>query len=213
MSSVDARKAKVGDRIEARVTKNVKEHGRVVIHKGNLLVGHVTSIEAGVAGRTSSRLGMKFDQLLEGNSTTRLNTIITSVFYACGSGQAGGSESMEPPSMPAPVMAPAGGNRGGGGLVGGVGSTVGSTAGAAGSALGQAGGELGATAQNTLGTDSAVNLGTPARQIHLGSQASADSSVGTTSMLSTRKGDLRLESGTEMQFRVAASSSAASKRK
>lgn len=213
MSNVDASKAKEGDKVEARVTKNVRQHGKVVVHKGDKLVGHVTSVENSVNGKAGSSLGVAFDELVQGNSTTQLNAVLTSVFAASGSGQADESESMGMASMPAPVAAPVGGGgRGVLGAAGGaVGSTVGSTVGAAGSTLGRAGGTVGATTQNTLGANSSLGLATPVRQIHIGSSASAESSAGTNSMLSTRNGDLRLESGTRMQFRVAGDSSVQAK--
>lgn len=213
MSNIDARKAKEGDKVVARVTKNVKQHGKVVVHKGDRLVGRVTSVKNSLNGKGGSSLGVQFDQLVQGDSTTHLNTVLTSVFAA--GGEAEGSDSMAMPSMPTPVAAPASGG-GGGGLLGGtagaVGSTVGSTVGAAGSTLGQAGGAVGATTQNTLGANSNLGLSTPVRQIHIGSSASGESSVGTNSMLSTRKGNLRLASGTHMNFRVAADGSARASR-
>ncbi|HET7213270.1 MAG TPA: hypothetical protein VFL79_06775 [Terriglobia bacterium] len=214
MSNIDARKAKEGDKVVARVTRNVKQHGKVVVHKGDRLVGHVTSVKNSLNGKGGSSLGVQFDQLVQGDSTTHLNTVLTSVLSAESAAE--GSDSMAMPSMPTPVAAPAGGGGGGGGLLGGaggaVGSTVGSTVGAAGSTLGQAGGAVGATTQNTLGANSNLGLSTPVRQIHIGSSASGESSVGTNSMLSTRKGNLRLASGTHMNFRVAADSSARASR-
>lgn len=210
MSNIDARTAKPGDKVVARVTKNVKQHGKVVIHKGDKLVGHITSVRNNLRGKGGSSLGVQFDQLIQGNTTTQLNAVLTSVLSARGADQAEGSGGMGMPSMPAPVAAaPAGG---GGGLLGGVGSTLGSTvgatAGAAGSTLGHVGGSVGAATQNTLGVHSGLGLSTPVRQIHIASSASAESSAGTNSTLSTRKGDLRLNSGTRMKFRVAANGSA-----
>jgi len=214
MSNVDASKAKEGDKVEARVTKNVKQHGKVVVRKGDKLVGHVTSVENSANGKPGSSLGVAFDQLVQGNSTTQLNAVLTSVFAASGNGQAEESESVGMAPMPTPVAVPAGGGGGRGilGAAGGaVGSTVGSTVGAAGSTLGRTGGAVGATTQNTLGANSSLGLATPVRQIRIGSSASAESSAGTNSMLSTRNGDLRLESGTHMQFRVAGDSSVQAK--
>lgn len=209
MSNVDASKAKEGDEVVARVTKNVKQHGKVVVHKGDRLVGHVTSVKDSLNGKEGSSLGVQFDQLVQGDATTHLNTVLTSVLSTRGEEQ--GSDSVAMPSMPEPVAAPAGGGGGRGGLLGGVGGavgpTVGSTVGAAGSTLGQAGGAVGATTQNTLGANSNLGLSTPVRQIHIGSSTSAESSAGTSSMLSTRKGNLRLASGTQMKFRVASDSS------
>ena len=217
MSNIDARKAKEGDKVVARVTKNVKQHGKVVVHKGDRLVGHVTSVKSSLNGKEGSSLGVRFDQLVQGNSTTQLNTVLTSVLAARG--QEEGSDSMEMPSMPEPAVP----SVGGGGMLGGVGgavgsvggaagSTVGSTVGAAGSSLGQVGSAVDASTQNTLGANSNLGLSTPIRQIHIGSSASASSSAGTSSMLSTRKGNLRLSSGTQMKFRVAADSSARASR-
>lgn len=213
MSNVDASKAKEGDKVEARVTKNVKQHGKVVVRKGDRLVGHVTSVKNSVNGKAGSGLGVAFDQLVQGNSTTQLNTVLTSVFAADGSGQAEESDSMGMAPMPAPVAVPAGGGGGRGllGAAGGAVGSVGSTVGAAGSTLGRAGGAVGATTQNTLGANSSLGLATPVRQIRIGSSASAESSAGTSSMLSTRTGDLRLASGTRMQFRVAGDSSVQAK--
>jgi hypothetical protein len=210
MSNIDARKANDGDKVEARVTKNVKQHGKVVVHKGDRLIGHVTSVQNSLKGKGGSSLGVRFDQLVQGNSTMQLNTVLTSVLAARGQEEVSGS--MEMPSMPAPVAPPVGGGGGGGGLLGGAGGVVGSVGGAAGSSLGQAGGAVGATAQNTLGANSSLGLSTPVRQIHIGSSASASSSAGTNSMLSTRKGNLQLASGTRMDFRVAADSSARASR-
>ena len=220
MSNIDARKAKEGDKVVARVTKNVKQHGKVVVHKGDRLVGHVTSVKNSLNGKEGSSLGVRFDQLVQGNSTTQLNTVLTSVLAARG--QEEGYDSMEMPSMPEPAVPSVGGG-GGGGMLGGVGgavgsvggaagSTVGSSVGAAGSTLGQGGGAVGATTENTLGANSNLGLSTPIRQIHIGSSASASSSAGTSSMLSTRKGNLQLSSGTQMKFRVAADSSARASR-
>lgn len=214
MSNIDASKAKQGDKVEARVTKNVKQHGKVVVHKGDRLVGHVTSVENGLKGKGGSSLGVAFDQLVEGNSTTQLNTVLTSVFDANAGGQTEDSESMGMAPITAPVapVASGGGGRGLLGAAGGaVGSTAGSTVGAAGSTLSRAGGTVGATTQNTLGANSSLGLATPVRQIQIGSSASAESSAGTNSMLSTRNGDLRLESGTRMQFRVAGDSNVQAK--
>ncbi len=107
----------------------------------------------------------------------------------------------------APMAAPSGGMAAGGGLVGGVGSSLGATAGGAlggaGSTLGGVGGAVGAAGQTTLGSQSSTQLSTPLRSLHVSSSAGAQSQGGFNSMLSTRQSDLRLESGTQMRFRVA----------
>lgn len=197
MSNIDARTAKPGDKVVARVTKNVKQRGRIVVRKGDKLIGHITSVKTAANNKASSAIGVRFDRLAAGRSTTQLNAVLTSVLSVSGFNNEG-SAPMQPPSMPAPVAAPAGG---GGGLMGGVDSTVGS-------AVGGVGGAVGAVSQSTLGANSAFNLVTPARQIHLQTYASANQSAGMDSILTTRKGDLRLGSGTRMKFRVDAGANA-----
>lgn len=199
MSNIDARTAKPGEKVTARVTKNVKQHGKIVVHKGDKLIGHVTSVKTAANGKSGSALGVRFDKLVAGHTTTQLNAVLTSVLSVPAFGN-GGATAMRPPSMPAPAAPPAGG--GGGGLLGGVGSTVGSAVGAAGSTVGGVGGTVGAATQSTLGANSGLGLSTPARQIHLQTYASADQSTSTDSVLTTKKGNLRLASGTRMRFRV-----------
>ena len=134
---VDARTAKPGQEVTARVTKDVKQDGRVVLHKGDRLVGRITSVEASDKANAGSRISVDFDRMASGQTTSQLNTVVTSVLSARG-----GSASEEPtpagPAMTAPPPSMGGGSSGGGGglgggLAGGLTSTVGSAEGVAGS--------------------------------------------------------------------------------
>lgn len=213
LSTLDVRKAKPGQKVVAKVTKNVKRHGHTIIHKGDKLVGHVTRVQAAAAGHAGSTMAVAFNRLVRGHSVMRLNTVVSSVFSAPSMGQ-----SSPGPMLPAPapaMAAPAGG--GGGGLLGGVGSaagsTVGSAVGTAGSTVGGVGGTVGAATNSTLGNNSSLGLNTPVRRIHLQSESSVSQSTGMDSVFSTRKGNLHLQSGTRMKFRVAASGRASASQK
>ncbi len=202
-SSLDARTAKPGDRVVARVTKNVKQRGRVVIHKGDLLMGHVTRVRSGATARAGSSIAVAFNQLQQAGSTEQLNAVVKSVFSAQGEGNFGSEPS--PMSAPAPMAAPAGGGGLGGvagGIVGGVGSTVGPTLGGAASTAGGIGSTVGGATSATLGGNASAGMATPAGAIHLGAEGQGQSATGVSSVLSTRHGDLRLNSGTEMQFQA-----------
>ncbi len=206
-SSLDARTAKPGDRVVARVSKNVKQYGRVVIHKGDRLIGRVTQVRTGARGKGGSSMAVAFNQLESGGTTTQLNTVLKSVFVAQGQGGMAPEPMQGPPPMPmiAPASRGGGGLLGGGGsVVGGVASTVGSTVGGAASAAGGLGSTVAGASQASLGRTAAAGLATPMGAIHLGAEGSAQSSSGVNSVLSTRRGDLRLNSGTQLQFRVAA---------
>ena len=231
-SAMDAKTAKPGDQVVARVTKNVKQHGTVVVLKGDRLIGHVTSVQSGASAKAGSALGVALSELEGRQGTSSLNTVLTSVF----STHHNSSAQEEEMPMGGPMMGPmAGGGvqgsasgsgsaRGGGGLLGGVGSTVGSTVNAAGSAVGGLGGTVGSTvggavdaAGSTVGQvggtvgaagNGAGNVGgllsTPLRAIHLQNEAHAqgNGNAQASSLLSTKHGDLRLAPGTGMGFRV-----------
>lgn len=223
-SALDAKTAKPGDRVEARVLKNVKQNGRVVVHKGDRLVGRVTEARANASSKAGSEMGVAFDRLAGANGETQLNTVLTSVFSSSAEQQ--NQVGLDSDPLMEPMTAPTGGavrgSGGGGGMLGGVGSAVSSTAGAAVGAVGSAAGGVGSTvagAGGTVGAASGTNAGagsnlglaTPARAIHIQSDAQAENQSGMNSTLSTPRGDLRLNSGTRMQFRVAEQSEGKSK--
>ncbi|MGH9805347.1 MAG: hypothetical protein ACRD4D_09270 [Candidatus Acidiferrales bacterium] len=226
-SAVDTRTAKPGDEVVARVTKDVKQDGKAVVRKGDRLKGRITEVkapqakgEAKAAGEAGSRVAVVFDRLVQGESTSQLNAVLTTVLSTPAEQHARQEESMReepmrPAPQPTPSPAPSGGSAAGNaGLVGGVASTAGSVAGVAGSATGAtagavdstlsgAGSTLGATTDATLGSTVGAAVATPAKAIHLDSQARAQNRTGASSVLSTRDGHLRLDSGTQLEFRVA----------
>jgi hypothetical protein len=212
-STVDTRNAKPGDEVVARVTKKVKQDGKTVVRKGDRLLGRVQSVRADAEGKAGSSMSVVFDRLVSGEATSELHTVVSAVLSTPRERAEQQARLAEP--MPAPAPATAGGGGSGGGLVGGVtstvGSTVGSTASAAGGVVGGVGSTVGATTQSTLGATSGALLSTPARAIRIDSQAQAENQTSANSVLSTRQGHLRLESGTQMQFRVAGEADAGKK--
>lgn len=233
-STVDTRTAKPGDEVVARVTRDVKQDGETVVHKGDRLKGHITDVqapkesgEAKAAAESGSRLAVVFDQLVQGESTTQLNTVLTTVLSTPSERRARQEQATRDEPMmaaPGPAPAPAGGSASGNaGLLGGATSTVGSAVGVtgsvagsvaatadstlagAGSAVGGVGSTLGATTDTAVGGTAGALVATPMKAIRLDSQAQAENQTAANSVLSTRQGHLRLESGTQLQFRVAGS--------
>jgi hypothetical protein len=202
-SALDARTAKPGDEVIAKVTKDVKQDGRTVIHKGDRLVGHVTEVQGGAAANAGSRLAVTFDQLQSGSSTFQLNSVLSSVFSARSEEGAQGGAAPMPAISPGPSRSS---GSSGGGLLGGatssVGSTVNSTVGAAGSAGGVVGGAAGVAHSSTAGSSGRGGLVAPLSSIRVRSDAQGSQDAGVNSVLSARHGDVRLESGTRMEFRV-----------
>lgn len=61
-NSVDAKKAKPGDPVEAKLTQDVKSGDKVVLHRGAKLVGHISEAMARDKENPESRLGIVFDK-------------------------------------------------------------------------------------------------------------------------------------------------------
>src|SRR5258708_1204460 len=139
--SLDAKKAKAGDEVTAKVTQDVKSSGQVVIHKGSKLIGHVTEAKARSKEDSESRLGLAFDRAVLKNGE---QVALGAAVQALAPPASAAASAMNSDSLGVGGGMPAGGGGrsggGGGGLVGGVAggatSTVGSTVGAAGNTAG-----------------------------------------------------------------------------
>jgi hypothetical protein len=112
-ASIDAKKVKIGDNVEAKVTQDLKaDNGEVVVAKDTKVVGHVTDAQARSKEHKESRLGIAFDHavLKDGSDVTLPMSIqaIVAPSYLNPSNHASGGES---PEQTGPVP-------GGGGLAG-----------------------------------------------------------------------------------------------
>jgi hypothetical protein len=63
-SSVDSKKAKVGDKVEARTTEELKYGGKTIVPLGAKLEGHVTEATARSKGDNGSTLSIEFDKAI-----------------------------------------------------------------------------------------------------------------------------------------------------
>lgn len=61
IKAVDARKAKPGDEVVAKVTQVVKSDDKVVLPKGSKVMGKVTQAQGRAKGQDESQLGLAFD--------------------------------------------------------------------------------------------------------------------------------------------------------
>jgi hypothetical protein len=65
--SVDAKKAKADDKIEARLTMDVLAHGEIVISRGTKIIGHVTDARARTKQVPESMVEIAFDRIVLNN--------------------------------------------------------------------------------------------------------------------------------------------------
>jgi antigen 43 len=128
-NSLDAKKSKPGDQVEARAAEDVKQDGKVVLKKGTRLIGHVTQAQARANGQTQSQLGIMFDHaVLKNGQQMPFNASI----QALAAAQSATAASADTDNITASGGGMAQGSaRSGSGLAGGVASTAGATAGAA----------------------------------------------------------------------------------
>ena len=201
-SSIDSRNANPGDELSAKVAKDVKHNGEVVIHKGDQLLGKVVSTDTKGSTNSGSQRAVQFDRLKSGETTTELQTVVTTVL----SSSAAFGEEPTGMGAPAPMAMPdpqaSGGRASGGGLLGGVGSTVGSTLGAACSIGSTAGGVLDTSTSSTLGASGGLAHAPAGLGVRVESQHSTSESASMNSVFSSPQDNFRLDSGTNLQFRV-----------
>lgn len=196
LTTLSSRKAKPGQRVVARVMKDVKRHGRVVIRRDSRIVGRVVTARASGKGSAGSSLAVTFDRLVQGKNSRAVKAVVTAIVHppmpltapSMGMQQPGG----------APAM-----NRGGG-LAGGAVSTARSPAAVthrtAGGAFGAAGG-MTAPLGNMMPRNPIV-VTSHAAVARLNSSARVSNRTAMTSVFSRREGNLQVRSGTQLQFRV-----------
>jgi hypothetical protein len=204
---LDAKKAKAGDEVTAKLTEDVKSDGKVVLHKGSKLVGHVTEAQARGKGESESRLGIAFDRaVLHSGQEVSLGAVVQALAPPASVAASGlASESADA------GLGPAGGGRStgtGGGTLGGAGrpvGSVGSVGNTAGSVAGAATGAAGSTVNGVgsvagRGALSSTSQGVAGLQGLTLSSATAGSAQG--SVISSTTQNVKLDSGTQMLLRV-----------
>ncbi len=211
-NSLDAKKNKPGDPVEARTAQDVKQDGKVVLKKGTRLIGHVTQAQARAKGQSESQLGVVFDHARLNNGQEVPINLTIQALAAAQSTAAATAGSDDALASGGGLASTSGTARSGGGLVGGVASTAGATTGGivntAGSVSGNAGGTLseathsagavgGLTSAGRLSSNSSGVFGMQGLSIN-----SAASSATQGSLIVSSTKNVHLDSGTQMLMTV-----------
>jgi hypothetical protein len=224
--TIDSKKAKPGDTVEARTIDAVKADGKVVIPKGTKLVGHVTRASARSKGDADSVLAVQFDRAVLKDGHEMPLQVVIQALAADQRAAAVNPDELQPAGNIEAGAAGAGtaGNRG---VVGGVGSTVSgaasgaastvprttqdqtgavnSTVGGAANAAGRA--EGGLTASGNLAPTSRGVFGISGLNLNSGASNTTEGSV-----ITSAGKNVRLDSGTKMLLVTQASASASAQR-
>jgi hypothetical protein len=216
-STLDARHAKLGDRVLLKTTQAVRQDGEVVVPKGSRLIGHVTDVQQRTRSDNESVIGIAFDRLQKGSMDVPIAATIVSITQAHARTQSSASDDMfgsqtTSSSSRSSTSASSGQRGGGGGLLGGVGNTVGGTlntttstvGNVAGGATTPVGSTVGATTNATANT--AGNVGGALRGLQITQSSNASAQGGST--LSLTGANLRLESGTTFNLSISSTANA-----
>jgi len=193
-TTLDARKARVGDRVVLRTTETLKSNGQVVAKKGARLIGRVTDVQQRTKSNAESRIGLVFDRLESGSLVTPISATITSITQARASARSSNDDFGASSDTRATSTASGGGSGGGGGgLLGGVTNTAGGVL----DTTTRAGGDL------VSGTTGAVGSAGRAVGGTLGGIRISEATSGTVeggSTLSLTGNNLRLEKNTTFRL-------------
>src|SRR5579859_2407968 len=216
---IDAKKAKSGDEVTAKLTQDVKSNGKVVLHRGSKLVGHVTEAQAKSKENAESKLGIVFDKaIVKGGQEVSFNSVIqavappvqaTSSLSGDESGNLGGGMGSGGMGRTSPGGGPLGGAVGGvtntaGSAVGGVSNTAGNVAGSTTGAVGgSVNNTVGAAANGTLTSASRGVIGMQGMALNTAAAGSAQGSI-----ISSTSRNIKLDAGTQMVLQVTGAAAA-----
>ncbi|HEY0083926.1 MAG TPA: hypothetical protein VGB61_14200 [Pyrinomonadaceae bacterium] len=126
--TLDARKARIGDRVVLRTTETLKSNGQVVAKRGARLVGRVTDVQQRTKSNAESRIGLVFDRLESGSLVAPISATITSITQASADARTADADfgaEADARAASSTRSSSGGSNSGGGGLLGGVTGTAG----------------------------------------------------------------------------------------
>lgn len=91
--TVDAKKAKTGDQVVAKVTEDLKTNsGDLLLPKNTKVVGHVTEVQAHTKEQKESQLGIAFDHAVMKNGDMQMPMSIQAVIGAPSSNASGNND-------------------------------------------------------------------------------------------------------------------------
>ncbi|MGC2328006.1 MAG: hypothetical protein WA604_14925 [Candidatus Sulfotelmatobacter sp.] len=191
--TVDAKKAKPGDEIVATVTHDLKSNtGEVVVPKDTKIVGHITEAQARTKEQKESELGIVFDRAVTKRGEMKQPMSIQAIIAPLDnvSGDDGGSDRSAPAMGGSAAPSPMGSRNA---SMGGAPPPPAPSPSAAEGTDAQAGG----SARPPINGHTQGVIGMPELKLEASAQNAALGSV-----MSSGKGNVKLQSGTLMLLRV-----------
>ncbi len=199
--TIEAKKAKTGDEVVAKVQSDIKNKGgEVLVPKDTRLVGKVTEAQPRSKEQKESQLGLVFDHaVLKDGTQFPLSLSLQAIADLQDTGSHGANDSSYPQPGSYPGGGASGGGMGGGGMRGGYGGSGGTMdrqpAAAPPASSDDAGSPPRDGSQRTITPQTQGVIGIPDTQL---TQASGSNG----SLVSSEKSNVRLGSGTLLLLRV-----------
>jgi hypothetical protein len=196
-STVDARKAKAGDKIEARITQDLTARsGELLVPQDTKVVGHITEVQARTKEQKESQVGIAFDHaVMKDGSAVSLPMSIQAIvaLQILSAGNNSDDEEAGPPTAaPSPGALPQSGRSSG----------IGTRAASPAPSSVPVGGEPPASAstgnldRRSITANTQGIVGIPDLRL------STPGDVAPGSLITSEKNNVKLESGTLMLLRV-----------
>lgn len=198
LSTLDVRKANVGDEVVLKTTDSIKQDGEVLVPKGTKLIGTVTEVTSRSDGNGTSAISIVFDRMENDIFSAPFSASIVSVAKA-GSNLAAGDLFANDVSGSSSGTARASRRGSGGGLLGGATGAVGGVLNSTTSTVGSVANTAGNTLGNTVGGASGT-LGRTVNGIRISQSGSASANGSTT--LSAEGKNLKLNKGTMFRLQM-----------
>lgn len=193
--TVDAKKAKVGEAVTAKVADDLKSStGEILIPKNTKVIGHITEVQPRTKEQKESQLAIAFDQTVAKDG---LQMQMPMSIQAVISFQSNGPNNAEPNSTGAAPQPPAGGASSpapGGRAMGGGSSAPATNSGSMNDTGAQSGSSSNSRPPITAQTEGVIGIS------NLALKPAATPAEG--SVLSSEKNNVKLESDTMMLLRV-----------
>jgi hypothetical protein len=190
--TVDAKKAKTGDPIMAKVTMDMTTStGEVLVPKDTKVIGHITEAQARTKEQKESQLGIAFDRAVLKDGEVSLPMSIQAVIAPPSNNANGGESDQGAPSVGGSAASPMSGGRNGSAGQTQAGGTPPSALPSEGSGASQGNGARPPINGNTQGVVGISNL-----KLEPGQNAAQGS------VLSSEKNNVKVESGTTLLLKV-----------
>ena len=99
--TIDAKKAKTGDEVVAKVTQDMKSSGGdVIVAKDTRMVGHVTQVQPRSKEQKESEVGIAFDKAVSKSGEVNLPMSIQAIIAPLNNNTSASSDGGAPPSAP-----------------------------------------------------------------------------------------------------------------